>query len=226
MPNYVTGQARALAPGDSVYLFGVPNTAAALATSPTGAVRTNGIVTITTGSAHNFIPGQQVDLRGVGSVGGFLGVYGFDGSYTILTVPTTTTFTFADPGKPNDTGGGGNAFSVAAEQPAVPQAGAAAHISASQLGQDPVGLGIEGWWTGAPGAFEVDLQTADTDIDSAYIMNTVSTATKVTANASDTNATGNNFRVDLIPFGGRFFRPRIITRTNGVGLVLKLTRVA
>jgi hypothetical protein len=93
------------------------------------------------------------------------------------------------------------------------------------LGQDPSGVRVQGMWTGAPGAFEVDLQNATDDIDSEYIMNTVSGATKVTADAADVNAI-NTFSVDLIPSFGPFFRPRILSRANGVGLVLKVTRVS
>jgi len=217
---------RTLSPGDTITLFGIPGTAAALAASPTGAVRVAGVVTITTGAAHNFVPGQQVDIKGVGSVGGFVStLYGFDGSYTIQSVPSTTTFTYFDPQKHDDTGGGGNAISVAAEQPAVlPASSSQVNILNMRGSTTPPGLRVQGIWTGAPGAFEIDLQTALDDIDSEYIMNTVSSATKVTADAADTNAI-NTFSVDLIPFGGPFFRARIISRANGVGLVLKVTSV-
>ena len=212
-----------IGPGNSVYLFGVPNVAVALSASPAGAVRVASIVTITTGAAHGFVPGQPVDIKGVGSVGHFTNVYGFDGSYTILSVPSTTTFTYFDPQKPDDTGGGGVAVSIQAEQPvALPANSQQVSILNNRGTTTPPGIRVEGWWTAAPGAFEIDLQSASSDVDSAYVMNTVSSATKVTADATDTN-TQNIFTVDLIPFGGPFFRARMITRTNGVGLVLKVT---
>jgi hypothetical protein len=217
---------RTLGSGDTVYLFGIPNTAAAISASPAGAVRNAGIVTITTGAAHNFVPGQQVDIKGVGSVGGFSGVYGFDGSYTIQTVPSTTTFTYFDPQKPNDTGGGGNAISVAAEQPAaLPANSAQVNILQNRGTTGAANVRFEGIWTGTPGAFEVDLQSASSDIDSEYVMNTVTTATKVTTDAADVNAI-NTFTVDLSATPGVFMRARILSRANGVGLVLKATGAA
>jgi hypothetical protein len=84
---------------------------------------------------------------------------------------------------------------------------------------------FEGIWTGTPGAFEVDLQSASSDVDSEYVMNTVTTATKVTTDAADVNAI-NTFTVDLSPAPGVFMRARILSRANGVGLVLKATGAA
>lgn len=44
--------------------------------------------TITTTAAHGFSPGQQVVIRGTG-------IPGYNGTYTVATAPTPTTFTFA-----------------------------------------------------------------------------------------------------------------------------------
>ena len=52
--------------------------------------RPNGIVTITTGAAHGFVAGQTVMIQGITP-----GAY--DGVYTILSVPTPTSFTYALP---------------------------------------------------------------------------------------------------------------------------------
>jgi hypothetical protein len=47
----------------------------------------NNIATITTSAAHGLLPGYVVTITGVDAT--------FNGTFTILTVPTTTTFTFA-----------------------------------------------------------------------------------------------------------------------------------
>lgn len=229
MPVYQSNRpAQHADPGDAVYLFGIPNTAAVIAASPGGAVRAGGVVTITTSAAHNFLPGNQVDIRNVMSVGGFTQpMYGFDGQYKIASVPSTTTFTYADPQKPNDTGGGGVAVSVAAEAVVLGEASAQVELRNNRGTTTVQSSEIEGQFTGAPGAFEVDMQSADTDTDDMYIMNTVSTATKIAALAADANAI-NSFRADLSPSPGRFLRARIIAFANfaTINLILKTTNSA
>lgn len=51
---------------------------------------TDGVVTLTTSTAHGFSAGQTVVVGGIDSV--------FNGTYVITTVPTTTTFTYAKAG--------------------------------------------------------------------------------------------------------------------------------
>ena len=64
-----------------------------------GAVRSSNVVTITTTSAHRLSVGQQVNISGVtGS--------SFNGTLTIASVPSGTTFTFSQSG-PNATSGSG-----------------------------------------------------------------------------------------------------------------------
>ena len=48
---------------------------------------TSNVATLTTGTAHGFLAGQSVTVAGVDST--------FNGTYTITTVPTTTTFRYA-----------------------------------------------------------------------------------------------------------------------------------
>lgn len=59
---------------------------AAIAPSPTGATQIGNVVTITTTAAHGFAVGQSVRIAGVGG--------GYDGTFAIASVPTTTTFTY------------------------------------------------------------------------------------------------------------------------------------
>jgi len=84
-----------------------PNvTPATIAAAPTGAVRSSNTVTITTTAAHSFVIGQSVAIAGVTDTS-------FNGTFTIATVPSTTTFTYAQTG-PNATSGGGTATPASA----------------------------------------------------------------------------------------------------------------
>ena len=67
--------------------------------APTGASRTSNISTFTTTAAHGFTVDQKVTVAGVTDTT-------FNGTYRILTVPTTTTFTVSNSGT-NGTSGGG-----------------------------------------------------------------------------------------------------------------------
>jgi hypothetical protein len=58
-----------------------------VAKSPTGATESGTTVTIATTAAHGFKVGQNAMILGVG-------VSGYSGTFTILSVPTTTTFTY------------------------------------------------------------------------------------------------------------------------------------
>jgi|GEM_PF-600852 len=70
-----------------------------------GAVRKSNVVTITTTAAHNFVVGQAVVISGVTDTT-------FNGTFTIATVPSTTTFTYSQTA--NDaTSGSGTASSFA-----------------------------------------------------------------------------------------------------------------
>ena len=62
---------------------------ATVAASPTGAIEATNTVTITTTAAHGFLAGQYVTITGVG-------VAGYNGTYLINSVPTTTSFTYID----------------------------------------------------------------------------------------------------------------------------------
>jgi len=59
-------------------------------------LRTSAVSTITTALAHGFTVGQSVKVYGVSDVS-------FNGTYTIATVPNTTTFTYAQAGLANVT---------------------------------------------------------------------------------------------------------------------------
>jgi uncharacterized repeat protein (TIGR01451 family) len=73
-----------------------------IAASPTGATESGSTVTITTTAAHHFFAGQSVIIAGVG-------VAGYNGTFTILTTPTATTFTYTDGTTGLAASGGGTA---------------------------------------------------------------------------------------------------------------------
>ena len=66
-----------------------PNTPNLTIASSNGAVESGNTVTITTTAGHGFSVGQTVVISGVG-------VNGYNGTFTILSVPTGTTFTYND----------------------------------------------------------------------------------------------------------------------------------
>ena len=72
------------------------------ATGSSGAVRTSNVVTITTTAAHGFSTGDTVVVANVAEDG----ATNFNGTFTIASTPTTTTFTYAQAAA-NDTGGDG-----------------------------------------------------------------------------------------------------------------------
>ncbi len=70
-----------------------------------GAVRLAGVVTITTTAAHNLIVGQAVTIGAVSDAT-------FNGTFTIVSVPTSTTFTYAQSGLLDATSGGGTVTNI------------------------------------------------------------------------------------------------------------------
>jgi hypothetical protein len=108
---------------------------------------------------------------------------------------------------------------VAGESPAAPQASVAVMLPASEQGAPPM-VSLEIRFSGAPGAFNIQIQEADTDADAFYVTpsNGAYTITAVSAN--------NIARVDLSPTGGKFLRVLLSSRTNAVSLTAKFTRLA
>jgi len=102
-----------------------------------------------------------------------------------------------------------------------PQASIAASIGpvAGINGPQPA-ISVEIRFAGAPGAFNVQVQEADTDADAFYITpsNPAYTMTVVTAQ--------NVARADLTTGAGKFIRILLGSRTNAVAMTAKVTRVA
>src|SRR5713226_7152874 len=83
----------------SAFVSGGTATMVATIAASNGAVRTANVVTITTTSPHGLGTGQSVTIAGVSDSS-------FNGTFTIASVPSTTTFTYAQTGS-NATSGGG-----------------------------------------------------------------------------------------------------------------------
>jgi len=99
-----TFSANATAPVD----INLPLTIAAIGTP--GAQRATNVVTITTTAPHGFSVGDSIYVAGVTG-----GTTNFNGTFTVASVPTATTFTYAQTGA-NDTAGSGTAREAAASQ--------------------------------------------------------------------------------------------------------------
>src|SRR5713226_4663491 len=84
-------------------LYTAPSTTPPPATTvnitSTGAVRASNVVTITTTAAHNLAIGQVATISGVTDAS-------FNGTFTIASVPSTTTFTFSQVGSNASSGNG------------------------------------------------------------------------------------------------------------------------
>ncbi len=77
-------------------------TSNAIAAAPTGTSRASNVVTITTTTTHGLQVGQPVLITGVADAS-------FNGTFSVTTVPSSTSFTYAQTGA-NATSGGGRAF--------------------------------------------------------------------------------------------------------------------
>jgi uncharacterized repeat protein (TIGR01451 family) len=79
---------------------------ATIVATPNGATEVGNTVTITTAAAHGYAVGQQVTISGVG-------VAGYNGTFTITSIPTTTTFTYTAAATGLAASGGGTVTSGA-----------------------------------------------------------------------------------------------------------------
>lgn len=107
----------------------------------------------------------------------------------------------------------------AAEQP-TPGAGgnSASQQVALQSGPTHAGspFSIDGKFSGAPGAFEVDVQVAASDSDTNY--QTISNG-----NVTTVDATNQTFHLDAVLVNAKFARLLMRTRTNAVNITATIT---
>jgi len=99
----------------SVVATGAASSVFTVAASPTGAVESGNVATITTTAPHGFLTGQLVQLTGISIAGPVVaGLSAYNGVYLITSVPTTTTFTVTNPENGLAGGGAGSAQVLAA----------------------------------------------------------------------------------------------------------------
>jgi hypothetical protein len=75
---------------------------------------------------------------------------------------------------------------------------------------------VDGKFSGAPGAFEVDVQVASTDSDTSY-------QTCSNCNITTVDATNNTFHLDATLVTAKFARLLMRTRTNAVSITATIT---
>src|SRR2546426_2694815 len=101
--NNVEGGNAASGTVSTLGLYTAPSTtlppANTVSIASNGAVRANNVVTITTTAAHNLLTGQPVTISGVTDAS-------FNGTFTIASVPSATTFTFSQAGTNASSGNG------------------------------------------------------------------------------------------------------------------------
>src|ERR1035438_2570269 len=114
-----------------------------------------------------------------------------------------------------------NDGNVVGETLTAPQASIAVNLQ-SQVSDTGAAVGIEGFFSGAPGAFNVQVQVAETDADGFYLTSATAAYT-ITALG---NSTAQTFRVDLSPSGGKFMRILLSSLANVVTFACKITRAA
>jgi len=201
---------------------------ATIAAAPTGAVRSGSTtvwsqrlhkyitvsttVTITTTAAHGFSAGQTVQISGVTDAT-------FDGTFTIATVPTSTTFTYAQQGTLNATSGSGTAAVAAAL--GLVRAGNVVTATTS------VAHGFQvGWTVSISGATNVTLGGSITAIQRTASVVKVTTASAhylvpgsvvaISGVTGDTTFNGT-FTVTTVPNANQFTYAQTLNDSTGTG---------
>ena len=107
-----------------------------------------------------------------------------------------------------------------AEQPAPGSGGAAAsqRVALGVKEGGPGGFSVTGFFSGAPSAFEIDVQVSDVDVDSQY-------QTCLNGNISVVDATNQTFHYDGSTVLTTFVRLLMRSRTNAVNVTADIRRL-
>lgn len=105
-----------------------------------------------------------------------------------------------------------------AEQPAAGTGGASASVQVALASPVPGSgsLYFHGKFAGAPGAFEVDCQVSDTDVDTEY-------QTLSNGNITSVDATNNTFHLETVS-NAKFARMLMRSRANAVNVTATIGR--
>ena len=106
-----------------------------------------------------------------------------------------------------------------AEQPAPGTGGAAAstRVALGVKEGGPGGFSVTGFFSGAPGAFEVDVQVSDVDVDAQY-------QTVANGNITTVDATNQTFHFDGSSVLATFVRLLLRSRANAVNVTADIRR--
>lgn len=107
-----------------------------------------------------------------------------------------------------------------AEQPAPGSGGASAsqRLALGTKEGGPAGFSVTGFFSGAPGAFEIDVQVSDVDVDSQY-------QSVANGNVTTVDATNNTFHFDGATALATFVRLLLRSRTNAVNITADIRRL-
>lgn len=111
---------------------------------------------------------------------------------------------------------GDTGYAWSSENPAVGSSSQQFALPRAPWASVPLPLSVEIVFAGAPGAFEIDAQTADTDADANYVKETNGAITAVSAN--------NVARLELPSTVARFLRLNLVSLTNPVAITARVTR--
>lgn len=106
-----------------------------------------------------------------------------------------------------------------AEQPVPGNGGAAASRQIAAVYAQGLGTGIsvKGFFSGAPGAFEIDVQASDVDVDAQY-------QTLSNGNITTVDAVNQTFLLEDAASNHKFYRLLMRSRTNAVNVTADFKR--
>ncbi len=107
-----------------------------------------------------------------------------------------------------------------AEQPAPGSGGASAsqRVALGMKEGGPGGFSVTGFFSGAPGSFEIDVQVSDVDADAQY-------QTCANGNLTTVDATNQTFHFEGSTVLATFVRLLLRSRTNGVNVTADIRRL-
>ena len=107
-----------------------------------------------------------------------------------------------------------------AEQPAPGSGGASAsqRVALGMKEGGPGGFSVTGFFSGAPGSFEIDVQVSDVDADAQY-------QTCANGNLTTVDATNQTFHFGGSTVLATFVRLLLRSRTNGVNVTADIRRL-
>lgn len=107
-----------------------------------------------------------------------------------------------------------------AEQPAPGSGGGSAsqRVAVGTQRGSPGGFSVTGFFSGAPGAFEIDVQVSDIDADAQF-------QTCANGNVTSVDGTNQTFHFDGSTVLATFVRLLMRSRTNGVNVTADIRRL-